>query len=67
MKGISAFKIYNPNNVFILGVDSIEGLPAFIRAPFDDKNYDYLCEFYLMEAWLERFDIENSWFNYLGR
>lgn len=64
MKGISAFKIYNPNNVFILGVDNMEDLPAFIRSPFDEKDYDSLCDFYLMEAWLERFDMENGWFDY---
>ncbi len=67
MKGISAFKIYNPNNVFILGVDNMKDLPAFIHSPFDEKNYDSLCEFYLMEAWLERFDLESSWFDYLER
>ncbi len=64
MKGISAFKIYNPKNVFILGADNIEDLPDFIHSPFDEKDYDSLCEFYLMEAWLERFDAENSWFDY---
>lgn len=67
MKGISRFRIYNPKNVFILGVDNTDDLPAFIDSPFDERDYDALCRFYMMEAWLERFETEDSWFDYLER
>ncbi len=66
MKEIARFKIYNPKNVFILGVDNPEDLLAFINSPFDERDYESLCDYYMMEAWLERFASEYSWFDYLG-
>ncbi len=64
MKSIVDFKIYNPNNTFVLGVDDYRDLADFIDSPFNEDNYEELCEYYLMDAWLERFDMGISWFDY---
>lgn len=64
MKSIIDFKIYDPKNVFILGVDDPEKLPAFISSPFDDAGYEVKGDYYFMENWLDRFDRQESRFDY---
>ena len=56
MKNITEFSVYDPENIFILGLDAIEDLPAFIASPFNDERAASLSAFYSMDSWLERFD-----------
>ena len=58
-KNIRYRDIYNPNNIFIYGVDKPEQLEAFLTSDFDMSNYEKLVEFYSAEKWIERFEIDS--------
>lgn len=47
-------RLYSPENVFILGHDSISSLKNFIKNPFKDIAPDILY-YYEMNEWLKRF------------
>lgn len=55
MKFIVDYDLYNPNNIFILGVDDISNLSSFIRSPYDKTLHSQLCEKYSEKQWLENF------------
>ena len=56
MKNIVNFRIYDPENIFLLGADDPDKLPAFITSPYDDRNHAALCDYYDMAGWIGRFD-----------
>ena len=60
MKSIKDYDFYNPNNIFILGVDKIDKLKTFINNEYDDINYDFYRKKYSFKEWLRRFDENES-------
>jgi len=54
-KKIMDIKFYNPNNIFVWGVDSVEGLKKFIDSPYDEST-DSETKFYSIDSWLKRFN-----------
>ncbi len=55
MKNITKYDIYNPKNIFVVGMDDLAYLPEFIYSDYDDSNYKELCNKYSFENWLNRF------------
>lgn len=55
MKNIIDYDIYNPNNIFILGVDDNKKLFDFVHTEYDVKNHDKLIAKYDFDNWLDRF------------
>lgn len=45
-KNLLKMKIYNPDNIFILGVDDIKTLPAFFKKPFKEYSKEYVDTLY---------------------
>ena len=43
------YDFYNPNNIFILGEDKLEDLPAFLNTPYVDVKTDMLDHIYIDE------------------
>ena len=60
MQDISRFRIYDPDNVFVLGTDNTEDLPDFISSPYNDRYHAELCEYYMMDSWIRRFDMQED-------
>jgi hypothetical protein len=55
-KSIKSEKLYNPNNVFILGEDNINKLKDFVNSPYDEKDFMILYKFYSESEWIKRFN-----------
>lgn len=53
-KNIAKMKFYNPNNIFIWGMDKEENLKVFINSPYDTST-DTQIDFYSYDSWLMRF------------
>ena len=47
-------KYYSKKNIFILGVDDVNSLPAFVYSSFEDIGKD-IMSFYNVETWSKRF------------
>ncbi len=54
-KNIKTEKLYNPNNIFILGEDDDNKLREFVYAAYDEKDYFELCKYYSGSEWIKRF------------
>lgn len=51
-------KLYNPKNVFILGVDNLQDLSSFIDTDyFVSVDYDKLTKYYDFDNWATRFTV----------
>lgn len=51
---LSQPQIYRPENIFIIGHDTWESLPAFLEEPFQPWPEE-IRNYYRFDAWLERF------------
>lgn len=53
-KDIVNYDFYNPNNIFVLGIDNLENINNFINKSYEkiDKG---IVEYYSFYAWLNRF------------
>ena len=51
-------KLYNPNNVFIIGVNDISKLKDFINSDYDESLYNENTNYYSFESWINRFDYD---------
>mgnify|MGYP002614064182 CR=1 FL=1 len=50
-------KVYDPKNIFILGVDDIKQLPIFLDGDYSiSQNYDSLVKYYSFNSWAKRFE-----------
>lgn len=47
---------YNPKNIFVLGIDDLTQLPAFLHGEIDFKEYETWQEYYDFDNWLNRFN-----------
>lgn len=47
-------RFYDKQNIFILGVDEMEGLVKFVNTPYKKLASD-IVEYYSIEQWIERF------------
>lgn len=56
MKQIVNYDLYNPKNIFIIGIDKWGDLPGFIHEPYDSSKDEELIKKYSMRGWLSRFD-----------
>ena len=56
MKHISHYDLYNPNNVFIWGVDDVSKLKIFLDSPYDNSNITELRKKYSFDTWLQNFE-----------
>lgn len=45
-KNIVNYDFYNPNNIFILGIDDFNRLKAFLNTPFEDVNTAFYSQAY---------------------
>ena len=55
-------KMYDPNNVFILGVDDLHQLKDFLRKDYlVQKSYDELIKYYDFREWSKRFEFKNKY------
>lgn len=54
---IKRYYFYHPDNIFILGHDSLEDLPAFMNKPHKQLNAD-MIRFFEPQSWLQRFFCE---------
>jgi len=50
-KEIKQYDFYNPNNIFILGVDDIERFKVFMSTKFEDVPKEYVNK-YTFRGWL---------------
>lgn len=57
-KRIVEYDLYCKENVFILGVDSVDSIDEFISATYVKRNTNELKEKYSMEQWIKRFNME---------
>jgi hypothetical protein len=48
-------KLYNPNNVFILGEDDISRIKEFVHSLYDEENHMDLLTYYSENEWIKRF------------
>lgn len=55
MKRIQTYDFYNPNNIYILGVDDQDRLGEFIQSKYDESNNAEMKQNYSFRSWLERF------------
>lgn len=55
-KDIVNYDFYNPNNIFILGIDDINKVKEFIDSPYQ-KIDEKIVNYYDYESWLKRFGI----------
>lgn len=56
-RAIKKTKLYNPNNIFILGEDPLVYLSEFIKSPYQlPSNYEEILNYYSFEEWTKRFD-----------
>ena len=53
-KLITTYDFYNPNNIFIIGVDKIEHLKQFLSIPFKPIS-NAVLDYYDVSNWLKRF------------
>lgn len=53
-KRVEQYEYYNKDNIFIIGKDDFDTLPAFLERPFSDIE-EKTVEKYDCKAWLERF------------
>ncbi len=51
---IKQYNFYNPNNIFIIGIDRIEHLKHFLSLPYQPVSKEIL-EYYDVTNWLKRF------------
>lgn len=54
-KNIKNEKLYNPNNIFILGEDNENNIYNFINSKYDENDYDKLRNYYSIYSWANRF------------
>lgn len=55
MQNIIHYDLYNPQNIFILGYDSIGDLRNFIDSEYDASNNEQLQKKYSFQGWLSHF------------
>ena len=55
METIVRHRLYNSNNIFIIGKDDDSRLKEFVMTPFDENNYEQLVDYYSFKQWLNRF------------
>lgn len=55
MKQIVNHRLYNANNVFIIGKDPMENFKDFIDSPYVEYEYDNLVKYYSFPLWIKRF------------
>lgn len=53
-KDIINYDFYNPNNIFVLGIDDIDKIKEFIDSPYE-KIDEEIINYYDFESWLNRF------------
>lgn len=58
MVNIKNYSLYNYNNVFIIGEDSYNKLPTFLKTDYDDTGYEKLVNEYCYDSWVRNFIIE---------
>lgn len=51
---IKSYPFYSPNNIFILGLDSMENIDDFLNCPYADNISDDIIEKYDINYWIER-------------
>lgn len=51
---IKRYYFYHPDNIFILGHDALEGLPAFMNKPHKQLNSN-MIRFFEPDLWIQRF------------
>lgn len=49
------YEFYNPNNMFIIGIDLFEDLPTFLDSPYVEIPEDIVL-YYDIEEWIKRFE-----------
>lgn len=54
-KNIIKEKIYNKNNIFVIGIDDLCDITNFVNSEFDDTNYESLINYYSILSWINRF------------
>lgn len=55
-KDIINYDFYNPNNIFVLGIDDINKVKEFIDSPYQEID-EKILNYYDYESWLKRFGI----------
>ncbi len=55
-KNIVNEDFYNPKNIFVLGIDDLPLLPAFLNSETDFKDYETWQEYYDFDNWFNRFN-----------
>lgn len=56
---IANYDFYNPNNVFIIGIDDYTNLHSFLCTPYNQVRKDIISKYDVME-WAKRFVDENN-------
>lgn len=54
-KDIVNYNFYKPNNIFILGIDDMSKIRAFIDSPYEEVDEE-IVNYYDFESWLKRFE-----------
>ena len=58
MKEITGYDFYNPQNIFVLGVDDLSHIKEFVESPYYvGENYSELINRYSMQGWLNNFTL----------
>ncbi len=56
MKRIIDYDIYNPQNIFIIGIDDFDKLKEFVDSKFDEDYYEEFTRKYEFASWISRFE-----------
>lgn len=48
-------KLYNPNNIYIIGTNRQQTIQNFLSSEYDVTNYDNIIHYYESKSWLARF------------
>ena len=54
-KDIINYDFYNPNNIFVLGLDNIDDIKEFIEKEYEEID-EKIIDYYDFEQWLKRFE-----------
>lgn len=60
MISIKEYDFYNPKNIFIWGVDDLQGLVAFLNSPYEPIENNILKS-YTFEGWLNNIYMKMGW------